>query len=359
MRLCTAAELYERSPLLQDVDTSGRSFDELYETLSRLAPQISREQRALRPEGAARIPKAYAVATLVAALQVGRDIPAARDRTRDASVRTIFERSPSLRALDPETAADDRSLARFLLWRRDRVAVENLAAQGNLPAGAYLIEGALEHYSLSTLANTLRVGGLLEEQRAIKLIQALFGPLEYLLKRQQSVLPYIQDIVESGRPLNTLKGVDLSRFTSLQDPEKLVCGRYVRRILLLGGWILIDPEIRLRSLFHAGELADAALENAPEGLLSAPEVRRLRRLRAEGADRTAPARRSAVRQLEAIARQREGLMHEPSQAGAYVRTIDRLAAWNGQASIPAAPPFPPALPLLPLALFRCGIALKR
>lgn len=358
MRLCTAAELYERSPLLQGVDTSTGSFDDLYAKLSRLAPRIAAEQRSLRPEGAGRIPKRYAVATLVAALQVGRGIPVTQDRTRDASQRTTFERSPSLQSLDPQTAADDRALARFLISQRDRIATENAAAQEKLPAESYLLEGALGHYSLSTLANALRAGGLLEERRATKLIQALFGPLEYLLRRQEAVLPYIQSIRESGRPLNTLKGVDLSRFPSLQDPAKLVCDRYVRRILLLGEWMLTDDQLRLRSLFHADELVAAALEHAPQDLLSRQRMRGLQELGAGGTERSAAARRTAVRQLSGIVREHAALLQEPSPAGAYVRTVERLSAWNGATAAPAAP-FSPALPLLPLALFRCGVPLIR
>lgn len=348
-RTCTAVELYEGSPILQSIDASTLDNNQLYRTLKRLAPAITDEQRKLRLSFQDRVPKNYAVTTLVFALQMGQQLralqtspaappqatPQVKDRTREISARTILDRSPTLRSIPPEVIAIDQALTRFLLSRRDRIAVENAIARGTLSENQYLFDHAEDYYSLSTLAQALRAGGLLEDKRATQYVQAVCGPLEYFLKRQSEIGPYIQSLADAGRPLNTLKGVDLTRFTSLQDRSKLICDRYVRRILLLGHWIQSDSTVQLRSLFHATELIDEVLGSAPPGVLSPERAATFAQERARAGSDPCKSRTRVVRLMQTL--WSEGMQYGEAQDAApehvthYLDRLQTLIAWNQDA----------------------------
>lgn len=328
MRFITSAELYDNSPILQSID--ALSFEELYKKLKKLAPEISAEQRQARPKSAKRIPPAYSVSTLVAALQVGKKMTSTvnktpdKDQTRNASARTIFERSPTLQQIGRMRLQDDFELARKLLARRDRIAVENMQAKGEIPSHSYHFPGAESYYALATLAGALRAGGLLEDQRATLLTQAFFGPIEYFLKRRNVIEPYIRELKTQGHSLHTLKGVDLSLFTSISDPTKLVCGRYVRRILVLGAWLMTDTSIHLRSILHATEIVDMAFAEIENRLIPQEIAARLLRAKEKSAKEPACARRDAIITLK-------DMLITTEKSVQYSVRMKNVVEWNSDA----------------------------
>ncbi len=337
LRVADAIELYHHSRILQSIASKDiPTFDLLYDELRKAAPRVSREQKKLRRQSSRCIPTAYSVSTLMCALQYSGALKAdqaIKDQSRVTSARTIFDRSATLKGIHPALLADDLQLTRFLVARRDRIAVENLKARGDIPADAYHFPEAERHYALGTLVGALRAGGLLDDKRAAKLHKEIAGPAEYFLRRRETIEPHLRELIAQGHTLHTLKGVDLRLFVALNDPSKSISGNYVRSVLIMGAWMMTEPAPRLRSILHAAEIVDMALSTAPEHEM--PEEIRARLLRA----RESASREPAKARTDAVLAVKEMIEGSKSQkvsaagenASDYFAEMDSIVEWNGDA----------------------------
>jgi hypothetical protein len=361
-RLAAARDLFDRSPILQGIEKKylGRP-DALAEKLHELRPSIIEEQRNLRGFDARR--ENYAPSTLVEALWAGGRLTGdVQLYMRLAGARDLFEKSPTLKSIPNHVLDDNGSILRFLLTYRDRIAIENLRALGKLGPDEFGFANAWEHYALSTLVNALRAGGKIGEKRARKLNWTASTPLDYFMKRREVVEPAIRDLNSSNISIygNLPKHTDRSPFTSLKDPSRTLHAKYIRNIILSGKWFMNDPEVVIRSIYNAEELAFLALvppyftghadfvpasiagrlEMAAEQSITA--ARKLKtatadgpksaRKRAKAYQYAAEGRREAVKCLQKILDHYASLRHKVDEHETeYLKQIGLLVEWNRDA----------------------------
>lgn len=363
----SALELYARSPFLQHL--SEKTLSSRESLTARLAAFSAKQAPHSRNRhgGESTSPQ-----MILRALELHGKLPqSSMSMVWTMRAPDLLRRSPTLRSVSPEVLADDGATIRFLLARRDRIAVENAQSQGKLSPSAFLFPGAHEHYALVTLIKALSAGGLLEKRRGEHLASERGAPIEYFLNRRTLLEPEIARLQKIVTDQYVTRHANLALFTQLKHPERLLGRGYVSQVIRWGRWLMNDPAIVLRSVFTAQELIEMAMlpgETIAIDLLNKRAIDALK-----GAALRAPADPSGARSevvacLFDVAKRHESKLGEESQRGAYVRTVHQLAVWNQDAlgssapaplTAPHATCLPAALPLLPLALFRGGSALAR
>ena len=252
-RLATARDLFDRSPMLQGISNDDLSMPHrLIAKLISLRPAIVQEQRTSRGVGSD-VLNNYALTTLVQALAAGGRITwNDQHYLRLATARDLFDRAPTLQTLAVEVASDDEALMRFLITFRDRIAMENQHALGNLNPDDFLFEGAESHYSLSTLIGSLEAGGMITRQERNRLGLNVAAPLQYLLSRRAVIEPEIRNTMNLRRYSSA---IDLSLFTYINDHGRELSPSYIKNIVKWSRWFLRDSEVAVRSIYKADEIA--------------------------------------------------------------------------------------------------------
>ena len=363
MRLASARELYDRSAILQGIASDALSTPyKLVAALVSLRPAIIQEQRAVRGVGSDVLDD-YALGTLVTALIAGGKITQNTQRyERLAGSRELYDRSPTLWNIPLDVASDDEQLIRFLVTYRDRVAVENLRALGVLSPTQFLFEGAEAHYSVSTLLAALYAGGVITEHDKNQLGLNIISPLQYFLARRDVIEPEIRRIMNVRRYKPV---IDMSLFTYTNDPRRQLSEFYVKNIVKWSRWFLRDPEVAVRSIYKADEMAAWTLFSFRYIVEAVPGniAWRLEQVGWNAAADPAGSRRIAVGLLRDILDYYDGykmqgvVFDEDIENGLY--QIRRLYEWNKDALIasgsgapttsPAVTPTASPAPQAPLA----------
>lgn len=340
-RFAGARDLYDHSPVLQGIDDAALSDPiALVGVLAALRPAIVEEQRALRgadEEDAGD----YALSTLVKALSAGGRIERNLQKyTRLASGWDLFDRSPTLQALPREIAAlrDHAKLMRFLLARRDRVAVENRLAIGELPPGAFLFPGAENHYALGTLIDALFAAGVVRSFAEYnEIVSAAAGPLEYVWKRRAEIEAEIRRLIATGREQGLSRIADPAVFVPLAGPPRPMSDKYVRNIIKWGRWFFADPDIATRSVYGGDELSALVFEGHRNLANAAPDAIARRMLAGAAivhAD-SAGGRREVVSALDELLDHYDGFARAgielDAELTAQLSALERLFEWNRDA----------------------------
>lgn len=307
MRMASAHDLYDRSPLLQNLGGEDiKSPGKLVAKLVALRPAIVEEQRRVRRVDGGRL-KTYALNTLIGALQMGGRLKESGLQRcyRLAGARDLYDSSPLLQGISEEDLSDPQRLVSALVMLRAAIAKEQqresyalgtltgaLEAGGRLPqnrqiysrlaAGRdlydssptlrnipeealatdemlmrYLVTfrdriGSAHELALNSLVAALYAGGRIGTRQLHRLQMEVGGPLEYFLKRFEQIRPEVEKWMER-QPVNR------SKFTSLNDPTRGLSEIYITRILKWGEWFLTDPAVVVRSRYSEGEMAWMAL----------------------------------------------------------------------------------------------------
>lgn len=332
-RMAGARELYDRSTCLQEIQQDVLSSPELLiDELVRLRPLILIEQRLRRGVTERELPR-YALSTLIDALVAGGKLRRKNIQNYQwtATSRETYDRSPTLQRVPAEVAKDRESLLKYLMLYRDRIAVENLRERGKLEPGAFYFSGAEEHYSLATLAQALYAGGAVSKEQYTKFAMGTAVAMEYFLQRREIVEPEIRRLLD-GKPY--MNRINRSLFTHLKNRRKRLAKQYVGVIFRRGRWFLNDPDVAVRSIYRADELAFMGLMSFRpqiEGILPAA-ADHLEGAGHRAEDEPAEARKDAVVALNDVVAE----YNRRTEAGAIfdgmtyyaMRQINRLVQWN-------------------------------
>jgi len=174
------------------------------------------------------------------------------NRAKSSAAPDIYDRSPTLQNIPPDVLQDDRALMRFLLTYRDRIAVENRRATGNLDHDQFTFAGAENNYSLGTLIHALSAGGVIDRKRAANVIRLIATPLQYFVEHRNKLETGIRQI---ENPKNIFADIDRSLFMKTSDPTQPLSKPYIQRIIQWARWFLGDPEVAVRSIYAADEIA--------------------------------------------------------------------------------------------------------
>jgi len=336
-RLASARDLYDRSPILQGISSDELSTPaKLINKLVSLRPAIIQEQRTIRGVGSD-VLDYYSLGTLVNALGAGGKIARNfQQYTRLAGSRELYDRSPTLQSISLAVARNDDQLIRFLVTYRDRIAVENLHALSTLSASRFLFESAESHYSLSTLICALQAGGIITNRKKNRLDLSVASPVQYFLSRQDVIEP---EILRTMNLWHYMPVIDRSLFTYTNDPNRQLSDRYIGSIVKWSRWFLKDPEVAVRSIYKADEIAAWTLFSFGYIVNSVPGniSWRLEQAGWNATDDPAGSRRIAVGLLKDILDYYDGykmqgvVFDEDIENGLY--QIRRLYEWNKDALI--------------------------
>jgi len=333
VRVAGDLERYERSRILQGLGEFS-SMTELFARLGELRGEIALEQRQIRGVAEEELPN-YSLLSLVGSLGIGKGWSEARLDTykRRATAFDIYHLSPTFQSIPSAALKDNRSILRFLLANRDRIAAECLKARGKLGLGEVLSPAVADHFAPSTLIGSLHAVGAIDKRMAEGLIGNWAGPLEYFMNRIDAVGPEVLSLIQNEITRSPLDHVDLALFTRISDPDKLLGTGYVRKILRMGRWFLTDPKIVTKSIYDAHELA--ILARAPHftpnrsDLVPEDISRRLDEAARRADDDPYGARREVVEAMKGIVSYYEG--SEDPEARRYLEGVERIVDWNNDA----------------------------
>lgn len=268
-RVVIARDLYERSPILKGIsDADLETPDKLLAKLIILRPAVVEEQRQVRGVDADQLEN-YSMPYLVHALCSGGRIKRAfQSYARVAGAYDIFNKSPTLQNFPRHMLADDESLIKFLLTRRDRIAVEIFAARDELEQGQFVFPDSEKYYSLITLTETLRAGGLIDEKRRNKIARQLAYQLEYFTKCRDVIETAIRAL---GDRYISRTSIDFSLFRSIKDPTRELSRISIGCIIRSARWFLSDRNTAVRSIYYADEMAGLVLFSLGELLKHLPQ----------------------------------------------------------------------------------------
>ncbi|MFA5812327.1 MAG: hypothetical protein WC956_08375, partial [bacterium] len=342
-RMASAREFYDRSLILKEIgDAYLSSPAALIAKLIQLRPAIAEEQQRLRGNGHGTRNAPYALTTLIDALDAGDRLRASTsDYLRAAGGCDIFLRSPALQRIPKEILDDDLALMKFLIARRDRIAVENLRSRGKLSADQFTFPGAENHYSIGTLVTALESAGRINHKRTLSLRGLYICGLDYFLRRRDEIEPEVRRVIATKKQRGFMKVVDRSKFIHMKDVDSKSSGEPLEQlanstiyvVLRMGRWILTDPTISLRSIFSADELAFCALfpHFFTGDLVRRDIVNRLEDAGSRAEEDPIVARRDAAQALTEILDQYEGREVNADTTGEYLKNIGRLVEWNQDA----------------------------
>ncbi|MBN1283604.1 MAG: hypothetical protein JXA24_07530 [Proteobacteria bacterium] len=331
------AEIFKRSATLRRVVAENRE-DPVALVLGLAAQRAEISAEAREASVKTKDLGDYAIGTLVSAAIVAEPLlKDGQSARRLASSYDLYLRSPTLQATERSALADDRALMKFLLARRDRIAIECMNAMGKLKESAYTFPGASEHYSLHTLVEALYIAGRIEKTMAERLSRIAVGPLEYYLKNRDR-LPELDEVARMGGDRTPNNAFDRARFTHSKDDSKLLSDDYIKRVFRWARWFYRDADIVTRSIYGADELPSLALQRrgiAPLGDLLPPDVKaEIMAAAQEAAHDPAAARKRAFRALDEMvsAKKMPGIRAQLSKPERQViKLIERLVRWNSDA----------------------------
>lgn len=351
-RLISARDLYDASPLLQREIPETQRDDprHLLDYLVALRPQIVAEQQ-IRLGPSSTRNTTYSLSTLVKALAAGGRLSGKTDSLeRLAGARDLFERSLTIQAVPQEALASAEALMEFLLARRDRIAIENRRATGQLDPSAFTFPGAAEYYSLVSLVGALSAASIIDARRQIQLVTGVAGPLEYFLNRREAIEPEVRKLGDDTSGVRLRRDIDRSVFTWREDPTRPLSKGYISNILKWGQWFLLHPDLVVRSVFGGDEISLMAVLGQAYLVDAAPaDIRpRLDAAAEMAADDPSGARREAVSALMDLLDHYDGYAQAgielDSETLADLGALRQIVEWNRDALGEEAPPpdeFPP------------------
>jgi hypothetical protein len=336
-RLASACDLYDRSKILQETPNAAlKSPQAAVAYLVSVREQIIDEQRAIDPQKKI---KNYALSTLVQALAAGGRVEGnvqAYIRLTDA--RDLYDRSPTLQNLSQKIIDDDEALMRTLLAQRDRIAGETM--RSNVAKNDFTtISKEEKWHSLATLILALHAAGRIDKKRAVRLDTTVGSPLSYFLKRQKAVGSEVRNLIRRGINRSIFHHIDRDSFTSIRDEAHVVGDQYVRKIVRWGRWFLTDPDVALRSIYGADEIAFMTLLGASVYGVDIPESAAMDlEIAAEAAaDNAGDARRIAVEALVQINDSFIDASDIDEKTADFLKWTHRLVEWNSDALTDATP----------------------
>jgi hypothetical protein len=330
-RLATARDLFDRSPMLQNTpDTALKSPQLLIAHLAGVREKIIDEQRAINPR---KDNKNYALGTLVQALKAGGRIEGnVQPYMRFSDAREIYDKSRTLQNIPQKVVDDDKAIMRRLLAQRDRIAVET--SRGNMPDINFTTTPGKEMgHGLATLVLALHAGDRIDKKRAIRLDAAVGSPLNYFLKRRNVIEVEVRNLIRLGITRGIFNHIDRDLFTSIADADHVLSDPYTRNIAKWGRWMLTDPDVALRSIYGADEIAFMALLaariydiNIPKSAVMALEI-----AAGAAADDIRDARQIAVEALVQINNSFIDGSDVDDKTANFLKWTHRLVEWNADA----------------------------
>lgn len=246
-----AHDLWDRSPLLRKVrPTDFETERELLAKLMELKQRIVAEQQKTNGFG----PHNYKLNDFVQALIAGGVINGHEvlPFLRLIPAYELLSGSPTLRNVSDDVLQDDFSVMRFALTFRDRIAVENLKAQGKLGPDEFIFPNAWRHYPLPKLLNALHAAGRIDRVLYDRLSSSATGPMEHFLARRKKIESEVRRI---GSGQGDIESVERSKFMHLKNPSERLRIPYVQLVIRWGWWFMNDPEVSKRSIYTADEIA--------------------------------------------------------------------------------------------------------
>ena len=320
-RLAGARDLYDGSEILQDTPTDAlKTPQALIEHLVKVRQEMVDEQNKTSSK---KTIENYALTTLVQALEAGGRISGnTQSYMRLTDALDLYDTSPTLQNLPQQTIDNDELLMRTLLAKRDKIALEASDAKRSG-----------EWQGLATLILALHAAGRINKKHAIRLDTAVGSPLSYFLKRQEAVQSEVRNLINRGITRGIFHYVDRDLFTSIVDTNHIISDQYIRRIIKWGRWLLTDPDVALRSIYGADEIAFMTLigasaygidipENAVEALEIAAELK---------SDDDIGARQLAVKALLEINDSLIDASDIDEKTADFLKWTNRLVEWNADA----------------------------
>jgi len=336
-RWAAARDLYDASPVLQSIGNEQLWPPRvLLESLVSMIPLIMKEQRKLHRRGF--VEKDLSLRSLVTALASAERIDSNRISAINGLIKSydIVSRSPTLKDIPEEDARSDEGVMRYLLTRRDRIAVEYLRSKGELRRDEFVFDGAENYFRLGTLFNALFSAGLLEESRCIRLTSSASGPMHFFIDNMAEVTRELR-LQDRCRAAGEEAGC--ASFEHPRKPGETLSDIYVSHIFRWGRWFLGDRDVATRSIYRADEIAFMVLAGAGDVFDEAPrEI--IRRIEDAGWDAQvipSTARRQSVTALSELLgfyEERE-LDGEPVREGRRqaLEKVAKLVAWNSDAAV--------------------------